>query len=184
VDLQDPYLARIDAEYIPPPRTVAALTQHISIVEGISSTQRVLRLKLFESASCLVPLDRQKHLTILDGSGLGVDPQEPLAFVVCNLFEKPILARCKFGEQQTILLLTLEPAHFHCEDNRQDRAWLSYTTGDILYTNCVIFRDVKKDGWDYNAYRARHANGQIGCMCKFIFCSSGPKLRKDPVVYP
>jgi hypothetical protein len=184
VDPEDPYLARIDVENISPPRTVAAVTQHISVVEGISDTQRVLGLKLFESGSRSVPLDNQKPLTILDGSVPGVDPQEPLAFVVCNLFEKPILARCKFGEQQTIVLLILEPAHLHCEDNRQDRAWLSYTTGDILYTNSVLFRNIKRNlneyfgAFEFTAYRARNANGQIGCMCKLISVQVGLRWEK------
>ena len=175
VDLQDPYLARIDIENVPPPRTVAAVTQHISMAEGISDAQRVLGLKLFESVSRTVPLDKQKPLTILGGSGPGVDPQEPLALVVCSLFDKPILARCKSGEQQTVVLLILEPDHFHCEDNRQDRAWLTYVTGDILHTNSVLFRNVTKNQciFAYSAYRARNANGQIGCMCKLISVQVG-----------
>jgi hypothetical protein len=140
------------------------------MVEGlkVSDIQRVLGFQLFESASRSAPLELQKPLTILDGSGPGVDPQEPLALVVRNILDKPILARCKCGEQQTILFLTLESAHFHREDNRLDRAWLSYVTGEILYTNNVLRRNVAKNGSyrEFNVYRARNANGQIGCTCK------------------
>jgi hypothetical protein len=105
MDWRDPYLALIEAGKIPPPHTVATITQHICMAEKIADTQRVLEFKLFESASSVDPLDKQKHLTIVDGSGPGVDPEEPLTLVICNLLEKPILARQKRGEQQTICAL-------------------------------------------------------------------------------
>jgi hypothetical protein len=93
VDPQDPYLARIEADHITPPHTVASFIKCICKAEAIEKVRWATSCKLFESAFSESAMDDKKHLAVLDESGLGSNPQKPLALVVCNRLEK---AHCSF----------------------------------------------------------------------------------------
>jgi hypothetical protein len=112
VDSQDPYLARIEADHITPPHTVASIRKCICKAEGIESARWVTTCKLFESAFSESAMDDKKHIAVLDESGPGSDPQKPLALVVTNRLEKVMLARCSSRGKQTTYAFWLNPCSF------------------------------------------------------------------------
>ena len=79
VDRQNPYLGRIDAMLIPPPHTVGSI---ISCMCKIERAPRYGFAQLFQSASSASPLDRGERVALLNGSGPGSDPRNPLALLL------------------------------------------------------------------------------------------------------
>ena len=77
----DPFLGRIKARSVPPPgpRTVKAVKRSIAKVENIKDREST---SLFLTPYSQSPMDDADKITILNGTGLGSTPQEPLALVV------------------------------------------------------------------------------------------------------
>jgi len=79
LDAGDPYLARILAKSVAPPHTVSSLKRCLSKVESIVNHRKT---SLFLSTSSQTPMDDGHRLSLLNGSGPGSTPQEPMALVV------------------------------------------------------------------------------------------------------
>ena len=75
----DPYLARILAKSVAPPHTVSSLKRCLSKVESIVNHRQT---SLYLSTSSQTPMDDGHRLSLLNGSGPGSIPQEPMALVV------------------------------------------------------------------------------------------------------
>ena len=71
----NPFLARINAKSVPPPRTVKVVRCSIAKVENISDRESTT---LFLTPCSQTPMDDAEKVTI---TGLGSTPQEPLALV-------------------------------------------------------------------------------------------------------
>jgi hypothetical protein len=71
----DPFLGRIKVRSVPPPRNVKAVKRSIAKVENINDRGST---SLFLTSFCESPMD---EVTILNGTGPGSTPQEPLALV-------------------------------------------------------------------------------------------------------
>jgi hypothetical protein len=74
----DPFLGRIKARSVPPPHTVNSLKRSIAKFENISDRTRS---RLFLTPYSQSHMDDAGKVTILDHSGPGSLPQEPLALV-------------------------------------------------------------------------------------------------------
>jgi hypothetical protein len=75
----DPFLGRIIAKYVPPPRNVKAVKRSIANVENIKHRERT---SLFLTPYSESPMDDADMFTIHNrGTGPGSKPQEPLALV-------------------------------------------------------------------------------------------------------
>ena len=78
VDHDDPFLGRIKARSVPPPRNVKAVKRIIENVENIKHRERT---RLFLTPYSKSALDDADKITMLNGTGPGSKPQEALAFV-------------------------------------------------------------------------------------------------------
>ena len=74
----DPFLGCIKARYVPPPHTVKAVKHSIAKVENIKDRKST---SLFLTAYSQSPMDDDGEVTILNRTGPGSTPQEPLALV-------------------------------------------------------------------------------------------------------
>ena len=76
----DPFLGRIKARSVPPPGplTVKAVKRSIASVEDIKDREKT---SLFLTPYSQSPMDDADKVTILNGTGPGSTPQEPLALV-------------------------------------------------------------------------------------------------------
>ena len=74
----DPFLARIEAESVPPPLTVKAVKGRIAKVENVKDCESS---SLFLTLHSQSPIDDNEKVTILNDTGPGSRPQEPLAVV-------------------------------------------------------------------------------------------------------
>ena len=74
----DPFLGRIQARYVPPPHTAKAVKRSIAKVENIQDRAST---SLFLTPYSQSPMDDAGKVTILNHTGLGSTPQEPLALV-------------------------------------------------------------------------------------------------------
>ena len=74
----DPFLGRIKVGSVPPPRTAQTVKRSISKVENIKDRESTT---LFLTPYSQSPMDDAEKVTILNGTGPGSTPQEPLALV-------------------------------------------------------------------------------------------------------
>ena len=74
----DPFLGRIKARFVPPPRTFEAVKRSITKVENIKGDEST---SLFLTPYSQSPMDDADKVIILNGTGPGSTPQEPLALV-------------------------------------------------------------------------------------------------------
>ena len=74
----DPFVGRIKARSVPPPRTVKAVKCSIAKVENIKDREDT---SLFLTSYSESPMDDADKVTILNGIGPGSTPLEPLALV-------------------------------------------------------------------------------------------------------
>ena len=75
----DPFLGRIKVRSVPPPRTAKTVKRYIAKSENIKDRGST---SLFLTSYSKSPMDdTQKIITILNGTGPGSTPQEPLALV-------------------------------------------------------------------------------------------------------
>ena len=74
----DPFLRRIKARSVPPPRTAKAVKRIIARVENIRDPASI---SIFLSSYSQSPMDDADKVIILNGTGPGSMPQEPLALV-------------------------------------------------------------------------------------------------------
>jgi hypothetical protein len=74
----DPFLGRINAKSVPPPHNVNSLKRCLAKSENISYTTRS---SLFLTPYSQSPMDDAAKVTILNHTGPGSLPEEPLAFV-------------------------------------------------------------------------------------------------------
>jgi hypothetical protein len=97
-----------------------------------------LKLELFEAPSSLAPMEQEKHLAIMNGSGPGSDPQKPLALVIVDVFDKKICAKLGCGER-TECASDWILAHFLCEENGRSR--LLHELEDVLHARDIRLRN-------------------------------------------
>ena len=74
----DPFLGRIKARSVPPPRTAQTVKRSIGKVENIKDRESTT---LFLTPYSQSHMDDAEKVTILNGTGPGSTPQEPLALV-------------------------------------------------------------------------------------------------------
>ena len=74
----DPFLGRIDAISVPPPHTTKAVKHSIAKVENIKNRAST---SLFVTSYNQSPMGDDEKVTVLNDTGLGSTPQEPLALV-------------------------------------------------------------------------------------------------------
>jgi hypothetical protein len=79
INTEDPYLARIAAKSVAPPHRVSSLKRCMSKVENIVNYRNS---SLFLSISSHTLMDDGHRLSLLNRSGPGPTPQEPMALVV------------------------------------------------------------------------------------------------------
>ena len=79
MNTEDPYLARIAVKSVTPPHTVSSLKRCLSKVENIVNYRNS---SLFLSISSHTLMDDGHRLSLLNRSGPGSIPQEPMALVV------------------------------------------------------------------------------------------------------
>ena len=75
----DPFLGRIKAISVPPPRTVKAVKRNITKVENIKGGEGT---SIFLTPLSQSPMDDADKVIFVNGTGPGSTPQEPLALVV------------------------------------------------------------------------------------------------------
>ena len=76
----DPFLGRFKARYVPPPHTVNAIKLRIAKAEDINLNDPT-SLSLFLTPYNQSPMNDTDKVTILNRTGPGSTPQEPLALV-------------------------------------------------------------------------------------------------------
>ena len=74
----DPFIGRIKVRSVPPPRTAKTVKRCIAKLENIKDRGNT---SLFLTSYSKSPLDEAEKVTILNGTGPGTTPQEPLALV-------------------------------------------------------------------------------------------------------
>ena len=74
----DPFLGRIKARSVPPPCTVKAVKGCIAEAENIKRTNITIFLTSYSQS----PMNDEEKVTVLNGTGPGSTPQEPLALVI------------------------------------------------------------------------------------------------------
>ena len=74
----DPFLGRIKARSVAPPHTAQAVKRSIAKVENIKDC---IRTSLFVTPYSQLPMGDTGKINILNRTGLGSTPQEPLALV-------------------------------------------------------------------------------------------------------
>jgi hypothetical protein len=74
----DPFLGRIKVRSVPPPRIASAVKRSIAKLENIKDREST---SLFLTPYSQLPMDDAHKVTILNGTGPGSTPQEPLALV-------------------------------------------------------------------------------------------------------
>ena len=74
----DPFLGRIKYTSVPPPRTARTVKRCIANMENIENREST---SLFLTSYSQSPMDDTDKVSILNGTGPGFTPQEPLAFV-------------------------------------------------------------------------------------------------------
>ena len=74
----DPFLGRIKARSVPPLRTAKAVKRSITKVENIRGVESI---SLFLTPYSQSPMDDADKVNVLNGTGPGLTPQEPLALV-------------------------------------------------------------------------------------------------------
>ena len=74
----DPFLGHIKIGSVPPPRTARTVKRCIANMENIKDRERT---SLFLTSYSQSPMDDSDKVTILNGTGPGSTPQEPLALV-------------------------------------------------------------------------------------------------------
>ena len=74
----NPFLGRIKIRSVPPPRTAKSVKCSIAKVENIKDRESTA---LYLTPSSQSPMDDTEKITILNGTGPGSTPQEPLALV-------------------------------------------------------------------------------------------------------
>ena len=74
----NPFLGRIKIRSVPPPRTVETVKSSIAKVENIKDRESTA---LYLTPYSQSPMDDTEKVTILNGTGPGSTPQEPLALV-------------------------------------------------------------------------------------------------------
>ena len=74
----DSFLGRIEARYVPPPHTTKAVKRSIAKVENIKDRKNT---SLFLTPHSQTPMRDADKVTILNRTGPGSTPQEPLALV-------------------------------------------------------------------------------------------------------
>jgi hypothetical protein len=137
---RDLYLARIEAAHITPPQTVASMIRCMLKKEEFDSF--ALKSELFEASSSLAPMEQEKHLAIMSGSGPGSDRRKPLALVIADAFDKKICATIDCSEW-TECASDWILAHFLWEGYGEGNSrWLSFARGDILHTDGILRRCV------------------------------------------
>ena len=77
-DPGDPFLGRIDAISVPPPHTIKAIKHSIAKVENIKNRANT---SLFVTPYSQSPMHDADKVRVLNNSGIGSTPQEPLALV-------------------------------------------------------------------------------------------------------
>ena len=75
----NPYLGRISAEFVAPPHTVVSLKHYLSSVENIDDKTTA---SLFVSPSSQAPMGEMDRVSILEHSGAGCTPNDPVALVI------------------------------------------------------------------------------------------------------
>ena len=74
----DPFIGRIKVRSVPPPRTAKTVKRCIAKLENIKDHGST---SLFLTSYSKSPMDEAEKVTILNGTGPGSTPQEPLALV-------------------------------------------------------------------------------------------------------
>ena len=91
----DPFLGRIKFTSVPPPRTVKAVRGSITKVENIKDRERTT---LYFTPYSKSAMDDAEKVTILNGTGPGSTPREPLALVAkMSGFERSALEYGRVG---------------------------------------------------------------------------------------
>ena len=80
VDSSDPFLGRIKARSVPPPHTVKSLKLRIAKMEDINLNDPT-SISIFLTPEMRSPMADADKFTILNRTGPGSTPQEPLALV-------------------------------------------------------------------------------------------------------
>ena len=143
VDARNLYLGRIEAVQVTPPHTVGSVIRCICKLEDIG---RFRFARLFLSSSSPSPMDRLEQVDILTGTGPGSDPRKPLALVLADGldgFGKVIVAKNPSSSKPSSLLGCSTLINMYCTA-QQDRAWLTYREGEILYTDGIVQRKATK----------------------------------------
>ena len=79
VDPGNAFIGRIKVESVPPPRTAKTVKCSIAKVENIKDRENT---SLYLTPYSESPMDDAEKVTILNGTGPGPTPQEPLALEI------------------------------------------------------------------------------------------------------
>jgi len=150
-DQEEPFVGRIVVDFIPPPHTTTSIKRSIARAE---KSPALVSANLFADISCDTPM-AEGHISILTGRCPGLTESEPMALVLANtpqVEERDTYTR-KIKAKRRI--------------SPDDPTWLSYSQGDILYTNGVVRKEKHcVHGSNlYDVYSAKNEAGKIG----FIF---------------
>jgi hypothetical protein len=75
----NPYLGHISAEFVAPPHTVVSLKHYLSSVKNIDDKTTT---SLLVSPSSQAPMGEMDCVSILEHSGAGCTPNDPVALVI------------------------------------------------------------------------------------------------------
>jgi len=146
IDADDPSLARIDVNLIPPPHTSSSIIRCICRIEN---HQFASGHKLF-SDTTEAPID-QGHVSLLPGD-VGSTPDDALALV-----KEPDAMKRKFKAAETIDIST------------KDSRWLPLTKGNVYHTDGIVREETHNlNGAKlFEVYHVRNSNGHTGFVETF-----------------
>jgi len=147
LDSNNPYLACINGHLVAPPHTAASIKRCICRIERIASKDQ--DVELFDSALKKAPMDDDEYVAILEGTGPGSSPKEPLALVCKGV---PV------GEFKVKLKAIVPWGYTSAYPE-----WIGYQKGEVLWTDGVRREATYANNTKYHVYRARNAAGRVGC---------------------
>jgi len=146
-DQGDPFLSRMNVNFITPPHTAHTIKSCLCFAEQLADGQD---LQLFPDVYSDCGVDEDTPISILTGNGSGFTAENPMALVP---YSKPTTGhRLK--------------AKYNRPFYPSDPEWLSHSVGEIL-TFDGVRRSKDYYGTKYNVYLARKASGQKG----YVFAS-------------
>lgn len=136
IDADDPSLARIDANLIPPPHTTSSIIRCICRIENHPFASGH---KLFSNTSSEAPID-EGRVSLLPGD-VGSTPEDALALVKeLDAMNRKLKATITCGQYSPRFANSVWFS-IHTDFSTNDSGWLPLTEGDVYHTDGIVLED-------------------------------------------